>query len=159
MNTRRAVVVIGWTTLIAGALDFLFATLRVLFSGGSVAGLWQFVASGVFGQDAFAMGTVGVLWGVLFHFLIMTVFSAFMFLAYTKVSTVAKWPLSAGTIYGIGMWLVMNMLVVPLSRAGSGLIPMKVEMIMDIGFVMHLILGVVIVFVIKISITNDPSRT
>ena len=85
MNTRRAMVIIGWATLIAGGLDFIFATLSVLFSGGSAAKLWQFVASGIFGPDAYSMGTVGILCGVLFHFLITAIFSALIFLGYRKI--------------------------------------------------------------------------
>jgi hypothetical protein len=157
MNTHRAVVIIGWAALITGGLDFAYITLTFLFSGRSVERLWQYVASGVFGQDAFSMGTAGALWGVLFHFSIMAIFSAFMFLLYRKIPVVAKWPFYAGLVYGFGMWLVMNMLVVPLSRAGHGLIPLKVAMLMNIGFVMHLIFGLAIVLVIRRGLADRPS--
>ncbi len=157
MNTPRAMVIIGWATLIAGGLDFTFATLSVFFSGGSVAKLWQFVASGIFGRDAYSMGTVGILCGVLFHFSIMAIFSTFIFLVYWKISVVEKRPFFAGLVYGICIWLVMNLLVVPLSRAGKGLIPMKFELIMNTDFVMHMILGVVLVLVMRQGLQRELS--
>jgi hypothetical protein len=156
MSTSRAWGIIGRATLIAGGLDFLFAS--VVLSGGAVARMWQVVASGVFGRNAFSMGMAGALWGVLFHFLIMGIFSAFMFLVYRRTTVIARWPLGSGLAYGICIWLVMKMLVVPLSRAGNGLIPLKVDMIMNIGFLMHLLIGVVIVVVIKKGIASPPPR-
>lgn len=160
MNTRRAMAIIGWATLIAGGLDFVLPTLTTFLSGGSVRKLWQFVASGIFGQDAYSMGTVGVLCGVLFHFMIMAIFSVFIFFVYRKLSIVdEKWALCTGLVYGMGMWFVMNMLVVPLSRAGNGLIPFKIEMIMNKGFIAHMMFGVVIVFVIRRGMAGHPSRT
>lgn len=156
MKASRAWGTIGRATLIAGGLDFLFAS--IVLSGGAVARLWQFVASGVFGRDAFSMGMAGALWGVLFHFLIMGMFSAFMFLVCTRTTLIARWTFVGGLAYGIFIWLVMNLLVVPLSRAGHGLVPPRLGMIMNIGFVMHLVIGVVIVLVTKRGIAGTPSR-
>ena len=157
MNTRRAMVIIGWATLLAGGLDFTFATLSFFFSGGSVAKLWQFVASGIFGRAAYSMGTVGILCGVLFHFSIMAIFSTFIFLVYGKISAVEKWPVLAGLVYGICIWLVMNLLVVPLSRAGNGLITLKFSSIMNADFVVHMLLGVVLVLVMRQSLHRELS--
>lgn len=158
MKSNRAFRVIGWATLIAGTLDFLYASVRIYSSGKSVVWLWQYVASGILGQQAFSLGVPGMLCGVLCHFLIMGLFSGFIYLVHSKISAIDSWPIIVGVVYGIGMWLVMNLLVVPLSRAGHGLVPLKLDMMMNLGFIMHLVLGVVIVLAIRQGMRRHPSR-
>ena len=145
----RAIKIIGFAALIAGILDFLYVTTSVFMSGGSVMQLWQYVASGIFGSSAYSMGMTGALYGIIFHFLIMVVFSVAIYFLYKKVSVIRKHPILSGLIYGSCIWFVMNLLVVPLSNVGSGFPQIQLDMIFNIGFVVHVILGLPLVYITK----------
>lgn len=119
------------------------------FRGGSVIKLWQFVASGLLGPDAFTMGAAGALCGVVFHFLIMGAFSAAIYAAAAKLPFITQQAVAAGLAYGIGIWIVMNFLVVPLSRTGAKPPPVALSAIMNPGFGMHLVIGLLLVLITK----------
>ena len=55
--------------------------------------------------------------GLLFHFLIAFLFSLFLFLIYPKLKQVLKNKFLIGLLYGVFIWLVMNKIVLPLSKA------------------------------------------
>ena len=63
------------------------------------------------------MGQFIAVIGLLFHYLIANIFSAFYFLIYPKIKFLHWNKVTNAIIYGIFVWLVMNLLVVPLSRA------------------------------------------
>ncbi len=149
MGGRGAARVVLTATLIVGVLDFVYASLSTVLRGGSFAKLWQFVASGLLGPQAFSMGVAGALCGVVFHFLIMAVFSAVIYFLYRKMPLIRKQPIVSGFIYGIGIWLVMNFLVVPLSNAGAKAPPAELGAILNLGFAMHLIIGLLLVLITK----------
>lgn len=136
-------------TLIVGGLDFTYASLSVFFSGGSIVKLWQFVASGLLGSQAFAMGMTGVIIGVACHFLIMAAFSAAAWFLCRSVPFITRQPIVAGIAYGVGIWLVMNFLVVPLSNTGTRAPRIALGAIMNLGFAMHLVIGVLLVLIAK----------
>ena len=157
MNSREAIRTIGSATLIVGGLDFVWATMNVFISGGSVTKLWQFVASGVFGQRAYSMGVSGALSGVIFHFSIMAVFSLLIYVLYKRIPLIERHPIILGLVYGSCIWFAMNLLVVPLSNAGTGFVRMKLDMILSAGFainfVVHMILGLLLVLITKRCLT------
>jgi uncharacterized membrane protein YagU involved in acid resistance len=101
--------------LLAGTLDILAAIL-ILAKGKAVATL-KFVASGVFGKAAFSGGAGMVLSGAVFHYFIATSFAAGYFLAYPSLPFLQKNKWLSGILYGVIVWTVMNLLVVPLSNA------------------------------------------
>lgn len=140
---------IAAATLIVGAMDFAYASLMTAYRGGSVVKLWQYVAGGLLGPDAGAMGLAGALCGVIFHFLIMGVFSAAIYVLYVKAPLVEKQPVLAGLAYGLGIWLVMNFLVVPLSRIGAKTPALTLDAVMNWGFAMHLVIGLALVFITR----------
>lgn len=153
MNMREAMKIVGSATLIVGGLDCIWPTMTAYFSGGSIAKLWQFVASGVFGQRAFSMGMMGVLSGVIFHFMIMAAFSVVIYVLYEKIILLRRHSILSGLVYGVGMWVVMNFLVAPLSNTGRGFPQMSLDMIMSasfaISFVGHMIFGLLLVLITK----------
>ena len=135
--------------LIVGAMDFAYASLSTVLRGGSFTKLWQFVASGLLGKQAFALGLAGVLGGVTCHFLIMGVFGAAAYFLYRKVPQIGKQPAVSGVAYGIGIWVVMNFIVVPLSNTGTSAPRIELGAVMNLGFAMHLIIGLALVLIIK----------
>jgi len=103
--------------LLAGTLDILAAMLSYAFqTGKNPVAVLNFVASGVFGTAAFSCGTGMAVWGLVFHYAIAFGFAALFVWVYPKWALLRKKTVVAGLGYGVFAWLVMNLLVVPLSR-------------------------------------------
>jgi uncharacterized membrane protein YagU involved in acid resistance len=103
---------------IAGLLDITAAI--VILGKMNVAGVLKFVASGVFGKEAFAGGNEMALYGLLFHFTIAYSFTLLYFFIYPHIAFLQKQKILAGLLYGIIVWAIMNRLVVPLTNAPKG---------------------------------------
>jgi hypothetical protein len=104
---------IAWATLVAGGLDILMAIIDTTLSGGSVPRMLRSIASGPFG-DGMRDGALGAPVGLLVHFAIMAVIAAVYVLAARSISALARYWWIAGPIYGLGVWLVMYWIVLPL---------------------------------------------
>lgn len=105
------------TALLAGTLDGLAAVIMYCAkTGKDPMNVFRYIASGVFGSDAFAGGTTMAIWGIVFHFIIALGWTVLFFVVALRVSMLTKhWPLS-GVVYGLVVWLAMSQIVVPLSR-------------------------------------------
>ncbi len=110
--------VILLTGLLAGVLDGVAAVLLILARGNkNIALLFRYIASAVYGKAAFGEGARMVLMGVLFHFLIAGTFVAAYFGVYSYLPWLRSYPLAGAFVYGLLVWVIMNLGVVPLSRA------------------------------------------
>ena len=105
------------TGLLAGTLDILAAIL--ILAKGNAVGTLKFIASGIFGKEAFSGGYGMVVLGGLFHFFIATSFAAIYFLAYPRLPFLNKSKWISGMLYGVFVWAVMNLVVVPLSNVAQ----------------------------------------
>ncbi|QHT68321.1 DUF1440 domain-containing protein [Rhodocytophaga rosea] len=106
-----------WTGFLVGLLDGIAAIVNFLVSGGgNPVRIFYYIASGVFGKTAFVAGNQMLFWGLLFHFMIAYIFTAFYFWLYPKVNFFSTHVILSGMIYGIVVWIVMNLLVLPLSN-------------------------------------------
>ena len=105
-------------TLVAGTLDALAGIVFFDFSLGkmSIVQILQWIASGVFGQNAFAMGALGAFYGLVFHYVVAFGFSVGLFSVFEKVRVLKQYPVFSGLAYGGAIWLVMNLIVLPLSN-------------------------------------------
>ncbi|MBI2427565.1 MAG: hypothetical protein HYV29_01965 [Ignavibacteriales bacterium] len=113
-NLRTAVAL---TALIAGTLDIAAAMLNfVIATGKNPFRVLQFIASGVFGKDAFTDDLLMPVYGLIFHFCIATIWTTLYFSAYPKIKIAAtRWMLS-GVLYAVIVWSVMTQAVLPLSN-------------------------------------------
>ncbi len=103
--------------LIVGTLDILAAFIHYLIkTGQNPVVILKFIASGVFGKEAFTAGNIMFFWGLIFHFVIAFSFTLFFFWIFPKIPALSKNRILTGIIYGIFIWVVMQLLVVPLSR-------------------------------------------
>ena len=103
--------------LLVGSLDILAAFIDYyLATGRGPAGLLKFIASGVFGMEAFSGGTSMILLGLLFHFIIAFAFTVFYYWLYSRVKFVAQQPVVFAVLYAIFMWVVTHLVVMPLSN-------------------------------------------
>jgi hypothetical protein len=103
--------------LIAGTLDALGAIISYTLHGGrQPARIFRFIASGVFGRQATSGGTDMVVYGVLFHYFIAFCFTCAFFIGYPRLPFLRRSPWLIGIAFGIFIWIIMNGIVVPLSR-------------------------------------------
>lgn len=111
MGTNRK---IAMATLVAGTLDILSACVYTLIAGRAPINMLKGLASAILGNEA-VQGGIGVaLVGLLLHFAIMAVMVAVFVIAANRLPVLkARWLL-AGIAYGIGLWAVMNLIVLPL---------------------------------------------
>ena len=100
--------------LIGGALDIAYAILANL-SRAAPGRVLQSVAAGLLGKSAFQGGAPTAALGLLLHFAIATVMAAAFVLAATRITELVRRPWLWGPLYGIGLYLVMNFIVRPLS--------------------------------------------
>jgi uncharacterized membrane protein YagU involved in acid resistance len=108
---------IFWGGLIAGTLDITAAFLTAWFRAGvTPTRVLQFVASGLLGTGSFSGGTKTALLGLALHFLIATVATIVFYLASRRWLFLIERPIIAGLLYGVVVYVVMNLVVLPLSR-------------------------------------------
>ncbi|HVQ08974.1 MAG TPA: hypothetical protein VMS43_11135 [Allosphingosinicella sp.] len=100
-------------TLVAGTLDILAATILTLIRGSQPMGMLRFVASGPF-PGATQWGTQGSLLGLAVHFALMAAMVTVFMLAASRWRRLWERPLLWGLFYGLGTYVVMNLIVVPL---------------------------------------------
>jgi hypothetical protein len=103
----------------AGILDAMAAMISYMIKipGVNPAKVWRFVASGALGQDALSQDLLPMaMIGLLFHFVIAFLFAVFFFFIYPRIKWIWRNLVVTGLIYGVFVWIVMNLIVVPLSR-------------------------------------------
>ncbi len=102
-------------TIVAGTLDILSACVYTVIAGHTPIQMLQGIASAVLGLDAFfAGGVTAAIFGLALHFAIMAVMAAVFVIAAQRLPALkARW-LIAGIVYGIVLWAVMNLIVLPL---------------------------------------------
>ncbi len=121
MTTIRAITLGGLTV---GTLDALDAALFFGPRGVSLDRIFRGIAGGLLGREtAMAGGTATLLLGMVLHFFIATMIVAVLVLAARRAPALVRRPLVTGPIYGILAWLVMNLVVIPLSAIGPRLPP------------------------------------
>ena len=114
-NRTRGPQAILWGGVIDGALDITAAFLSSGLRGVSPVRVLQSVASGVLGAAAFKGGSGAAALGLGLHFLIAFGAATVFWLASRKLTWMVRQPAVAGLLYGIAVYLFMNLLVLPLS--------------------------------------------
>ena len=112
-NRPAAAILVGGVA--AGALDLMAAFVVYGLRGATPLRILQSIASGLLGSGAFAGGNGTALLGCLLHFAIAHAAAAFYYLASRRMSSLIQRPARSGMLYGVGVYVFMNFLVVPLS--------------------------------------------
>ena len=81
--------------------------------------VFQYIASAVLGPDSFKGGLPTALLGLLFHLTIATSWTALFFFAYPRVALLRKNWVGSGIGYGIFVWVMMNRVIVPMTKIPS----------------------------------------
>ena len=95
--------------LVAGTLDAL--TAFYLYGWGMPRG----IASGLLGRSALQGGPATWILGLALHFFIAVSAAAIYYGVSRKLKFLAESPVVCGLFYGIAVFLVMNLIVLPLS--------------------------------------------
>ena len=107
----------------------------------------QYLASGALGNAAFEGGLATALLGVLFHFLVSFVVAGVFILSADRIPLLRRYVIVGSLLYGIGVFIVMNFIVLPLSAAPSLPAPTPfqlIELIIEHALVIGLPLGILI---------------
>lgn len=136
----------AWAWLLLGAivlasLDALFAIVFWGPRGVSASGIFQSIAAGLLGQAAYGGGAATAWLGVGLHYFIATMMVAAYYLVGRRFRTLLRRPIAFGLPYGVLLYGVMNLIVLPLSAAGMP----KFDDLPWVGssIVVHALLGVV----------------
>jgi hypothetical protein len=112
--TPKRIFLIG---LLVGALDITAASIQYFIkTGKGPASILKFVASGLFGKEAFSVGTPMIIAGLIIHFLIAMTFTILFYFLVKNIPLSRVNRLVTGLLYGAFVWAVMNLLVWPLIK-------------------------------------------
>jgi hypothetical protein len=108
---------IAMACLIAGTLDISDALIFYGLRGVSPIRLLQNIASGILGRTSFAQGTRSAVLGLLVHYFIATTVAT-IYICASRRLPLSRHPFLWGGLYGTVVYIVMNYIVVPLSKIG-----------------------------------------
>jgi uncharacterized membrane protein YagU involved in acid resistance len=100
---------------LAGVLDITYAIGFSAMRGVPPVRILQTVASGLLGAPAFSGGMLTAGLGFALHFFIAFAAAAIFYLASQAMPILARHSIIAGLIYGLLIYAVMNLVVLPLS--------------------------------------------
>lgn len=98
-------------------MDIIAALVHALSRGATATRLLQFIASGLLGPQAFQGGMATAALGLALHFFIAFALVAVFYAARRSVGFVRQHAVWSGIIYGLVVYTVMNLVVLPLSAA------------------------------------------
>src|SRR5580704_6560730 len=102
-----------WLCLLTGTLDGILSFILSYPTSPDLS--YRYIASGLFGMAAFTANYM-VFWGVLFHYLVASTFSAVFFLLYPNFKRVIKSKYILALIFGLIIWIVSTFGILPLSN-------------------------------------------
>ena len=110
-NSWKVILVGG---LVAGTLDITAACIHAYLKNNVSPGrVLKYIASAVFGKDAYSGGTIMNAWGLFFHYLIALGLAAFFVFLYQRWSLLSKNIVVSGLLYGIFAWVVTTRFIIP----------------------------------------------
>jgi hypothetical protein len=101
--------------LLVGVLDLSAAMLFGVFTGATPVRVAQSIASGLLGRAAYGGGWATAAIGVVLHFGIALCVASAYVVASRRLPGLRARPVVAGAIYGLGVFLFMYRVVLPLA--------------------------------------------
>lgn len=109
--------------------------------------IWQYIASGLLGDSAFVGGMATAWLGLFFHLIISFVIAAVFILCANRLPLLRRNIIISSLLYGFGVFIVMNMIVTPLSAAPplpAPTLPWLIEAILEHTLLVGLPLGMLV---------------
>ena len=142
----RPIVLGGLIIGIADAIIYHWLVSSVL-GGYPLISVYQYLASGALGNAAFEGGISTALLGLFFHLIVSFVIAVFFILSANRIPLLRRYAIPGALLYGFGVFVVMNMIVLPLSAAPPlppPTMPQLIVMILDHILVIGLPLGILV---------------
>ena len=117
---------IVWGGAACGILDGVAASVQFALKGIEPVRVWQGVASGLMGDRTFGKGWLSGAFGLVLHFLIALGAATVFVGACQTFPTLQQFYWISGPLYGVIVFLVMNLIVVPLSARPKRPAPVSV---------------------------------
>jgi uncharacterized membrane protein YagU involved in acid resistance len=140
--------------LIAGTLDISENLIFNAFRHIAPKVIFEYIASGLTGAWAFRAGAAAVMLGMAIHYAIALFWTAVYFFTSRRWAILVQRPVLCGLVYGVWVYLVMNVMVLPLTRlpraAAALTLASRVNHIMAVLFC----IGVTIAVLVKRERTN-----
>ncbi|MFD2941865.1 DUF1440 domain-containing protein [Flavobacterium notoginsengisoli] len=147
---RSKVKTIVSSGLVAGTLDITAAILiySVILHKTTAEKILRSIASGIFKKEAYTSGIEMTFFGLCLHFLITFIFAWFYFKIFPYIPFFKINTLLSGIAYGFFIWVVMNLLVLPI------VFPVLPEKNLDFALLLSILLvifcvGVPIAFITR----------
>jgi hypothetical protein len=99
----------------------------------------QYIASGAMGNAAFTGGLATALLGVVLEFLMTIIIAGVFILSADRISLLRRYVIVGSLLYGFGVFIVMNFIVLPLSAAPP--VPVSTMEIIEIAVEHILLIG------------------
>lgn len=121
-DARRPV---DWSQVILGGLliaagDIAFAiTVWFSWDAAGFVRVFQTIAVGVLGKASLEGGMPAALLGAVLHLFMATMFVVACTLVARRMPTLLRRPFVYGPPYGVLLYIIMNFVVMPLSRVGA----------------------------------------
>ena len=125
-----------WAGSACAILDGFAASIQFGLVGTKPIRVWQGVASGLLGERAFREGWLSGGLGLLLHFVIAFTAAAVFVEASHQIPFLARDYWIAGPLYGVAVFLVMNLIVVPLSARPKRPTPSQAVLVQ---FIIHIL--------------------
>lgn len=103
--------------LVVGSLDITYAILFWSFRGVTPTRVFQSVAAGILGRASFNGGMKTALLGAFLHYFIAFSIVIVYYIASRWLPVLTRHAVICGIVYGIGVYIFMNYVVIPLSNA------------------------------------------
>ena len=145
-SLRRSIVLGGLIVGIADAIVYHLIISSVI-NGYPLTTVYQYMASGVLGNAAFEGGLPTALLGLFFHFVVSFVVAGVFIVSADRIPLLRRHAILGSLIYGFGVFIVMNMIVLPLSAAPPlppPTMPQLIAAILDHILVVGLPLGILV---------------
>ena len=111
----RVFLAIGVGGLIVGVLDLIYAIL--VYSPHRPILVPQTIAGGLLGAKSYQAGVASAALGIVLHFVISFGAATTYYLASRKLTFLTARAIPFGILYGAAVYLVMHLIVLPLSAA------------------------------------------
>jgi hypothetical protein len=135
---------------------FIAGFLHLVVQQGIVFGLilktpmisaLQYVASGIMGEAAFAGGLATALFGLVLDFIMITIMAGVFIFSVDRIQLLRRNVILGSILYGFGIFIVMNLIVLPLSAAPELPAPplwLLIELVLQHNLLIGLPLGILV---------------
>jgi hypothetical protein len=107
----------------------------------------QFVASGIMGDAAFTGGLATALLGLVLDFIMITIMAGVFIFSVDRIPLLRRNVILGSILYGFGIFIVMNLIVLPLSAAPALPAPplwLRIELVLQHILLIGLPLGLLV---------------